>query len=71
MHKVLVNRLGGLSLPGKSVIRLSDRPNITTAVYNNTTKTDRLEQTVQIQMRQLLMELTDKHLHCLPVHVHL
>ena len=32
MHKVLVNRLGGLSLPRKSV-RLTDRPNMTLHVY--------------------------------------
>ena len=29
MHKVLVNRLGGLSLPRKSVVRLTDRPDMT------------------------------------------
>ena len=29
MHEVLVNRLGGLSLPRKSVVRLTDRPDIT------------------------------------------
>ena len=29
MHEVLVNRLGGLSLPRKSVIRLTDRPDMT------------------------------------------
>ena len=28
MHEVLVNRLGGLSLPRKSVVRLTDRPDI-------------------------------------------
>ena len=33
MHEVLVNRLGGLSLPRKSVVRLTDRPNITLDVY--------------------------------------
>ena len=33
MHKVLVNRLGGLSLPRKSVVRLTDRPDITLDVY--------------------------------------
>ena len=33
MHKVLVNRLGGLSLPRKSVVRLSDRPDMTLDVY--------------------------------------
>ena len=33
MHEVLVNRLGGLSLPTKSVVRLTDRPNMTLDVY--------------------------------------
>ena len=29
MHEVLVNRLGGLSLPRKSVVRITDRPDMT------------------------------------------
>ena len=33
VHEVLVNRLGGLSLPRKSVVRLTDRPNMTLDVY--------------------------------------
>ena len=33
MHEVLVNRLGSLSLPRKSVIRLTDRPGMTLDVY--------------------------------------
>ena len=33
VHKVLVNRLGGLSLPTKSVVRLTDRPDMTLDVY--------------------------------------
>ena len=33
MHEVLVNRLGGLSLPRKSVFRLTDRPDMTLDVY--------------------------------------
>ena len=33
MHEVLVNRLGGLSLPRKSVVRLNDRPDMTLDVY--------------------------------------
>ena len=47
MHEGLVNRLGGLSLPRKSVVRLTDRPDMTLDVhrghkttiqqYNNTT----------------------------------
>ena len=33
MYEVLVNRLGGLSLPRKSVVRLPDRPDMTLDVY--------------------------------------
>ena len=33
MHEVLVNRLGGLSLPRESVGRLIDRPDMTIDVY--------------------------------------
>ena len=33
VHEVLVNRLGGLSLPRKSVVRLADRPDMTLDVY--------------------------------------
>ena len=42
MHEVLVNRLGSLSLPTKSVVRLTDHPDMTLAVYGGckTTTTD-------------------------------
>ena len=33
LHEVLVNRLRGLSLPRKSVVRLTDRPDMTLDVY--------------------------------------
>ena len=33
MHEVLVNRLGGLSLPRKSVVRITDSPDMTLDVY--------------------------------------
>ena len=33
VHEVLVNRLGGLSVPRKSVVRLTDRPDMTLDVY--------------------------------------
>ena len=33
VHEVLANRLGGLSLPRKSVVRLTDRPDMTLDVY--------------------------------------
>ena len=38
MHEVLVNRLGGLSLPRKSVVRLTDRPDMTLDVYHGRKK---------------------------------
>ena len=34
VHEVLVNRLGGLSLPRKSVVRLTDHPDMTLDVYH-------------------------------------
>ena len=34
MHEVLVNRLEGLNLPRKSVVRLTDRPDMTLDVYH-------------------------------------
>ena len=33
LHEVLVNCLGGLSLPRKNVVRLTDRPDMTLDVY--------------------------------------
>ena len=33
MQEVLINRLGGLSLPRKSVVRLTDRPDMILDVY--------------------------------------
>ena len=38
VHEVLVNRLGGLSLPKKSDVRLTDRPDITPAVHRKLVK---------------------------------
>ena len=45
VHEVLVNRLGGLSLPRKSVVRLTDRPDMTLDVYRGrkTTKQTNLK----------------------------
>ena len=48
MHEVLVNRLGGLSLPRKSVVRLTDRPDMTLDVYRGR-KTTMQQQRLQIQ----------------------
>ena len=44
MHEVLVNRLGGLSLPRKSVVRLTDRPDMTLDVYRGRKITIQQEQ---------------------------
>ena len=52
MHEVLVNRLGGLSLPRKSVVRLTDRPDMTLDVYRGRKTT--------IQYNDLIFELTTK-----------
>ena len=43
VHEVLVNRLGGLSLPRKCVVRLTDRPDMTLDVYRGR-KTTRQQQ---------------------------
>ena len=50
MHKVLVNRLGGLSLPRKSVVRLTDRPNMTLDVYRGRKTTIQQQQGAQINI---------------------
>ena len=49
MHEVLVNRLGGLSLPRKSVVRLTDRPDMTLDVYRGR------KTTIQQQQFQLFL----------------
>ena len=46
MHEVLVNRLGGLSLPRKSVVRLTDRPDMTLDNYRG------CKTTIQQQQQQ-------------------
>ena len=48
VHEVLVNRLGGLSLPRKSVVRLTDRPDMTLDVYR--------ERKTTIQQQPLIQE---------------
>ena len=51
MHEVLVNHLGGLSLPSKSVVRLTDRPGMTLDVYRGRKTT----QQQQISCRGVLL----------------
>ena len=48
MHKVLVNRLGGLSLPRKSVVRLTDRPDMTLDVYSGRKNNNATTTTIQL-----------------------
>ena len=48
VHEVLVNRLGGLSLPRKSVVRLTDRPDMTLDVYRGRKTTMQQQQQRQI-----------------------
>ena len=47
MQEVLVNRLGGLSLPRKSVVRLTDRPDMTIDVYRGRKTTIQLPMTTK------------------------
>ena len=48
VHEVLVNRLGGLSLPRKSVVRFTDRPDMTFDVYRGRKTT--IQQIVQLEI---------------------
>ena len=56
MHEVLVNRLGGLRLPRKSVARLTDRPDMTLDVYR------RRKTTMQQQQQKKL-----DHIHTIKI----
>ena len=47
VHEVLVNRLGGLSLPRKSVVRLTDRPDMTLDVYPGRKTTIQQQQSIR------------------------
>ena len=53
VHEVLVNRLGGLSLPRKSVVRLTDRPDMTLDVYRGRKTTMQQPEQVQLIYYQL------------------
>ena len=58
MQEVLVNSIGGLSLPRKSVVRITDCPDMTLDVYHGrkTTKQQQQQQTVQRQVRCCMMQ---------------
>ena len=55
MHEVLVNRLGGLSLPRKSVVRLTDRPDMTLDVYRGRKTT--IQPTNQLRKNEVVIPL--------------
>ena len=46
VHEVLVNCLGGLSLPRKSAVRLADRPDTTLDVYGGRKTTMQQQQSI-------------------------
>ena len=48
MHDVLVNCFGGLSLPRKSVVRLTDRPDMTLDVYHGRKTTTQEQQQIKV-----------------------
>ena len=47
LHEILVNHLGGLGLPRKSVVRLTDRPDMTLDVYRGRKTTTQQQQLSQ------------------------
>ena len=52
--EILVNRLGGLSLPRKSVVRLTDRPDTTLDVYCGRKTTTQQQQPRLRELSQLV-----------------
>ena len=60
MHEVLVNRSGGLSLPRKSVVRLTDRPDMTLDVYRGRKTTIQQQQSEARDMVPYLLPLSSQ-----------
>ena len=58
VHEVLVNRLGGLSLPRKSVVSLTDRPDMTLDVYRGHKTTIQQQQPVTFDPWQATDQLS-------------
>ena len=59
MHEVLVNRLGGLSLPRKSAGRLTDRPDMTLDVYRGRKTTMQRKNTTGYGVHRLITFIND------------
>ena len=62
MHEVLVNGLGGLSLPRKNVVRLTDRPDMTLDV-NRGRKTTIQQQQISSIVILVVMLVDDQGCH--------
>ena len=58
MLEVLVNRLGGLSLPRKSVVRLTDRPDMTLDVYRGRKTTIQQQQQVMPEYMYMYLDVS-------------
>ena len=56
MHKALVKRLGGLSLPRKSVVRFTDRPDMALDVYRGRKTTKQQQQQKQLFGEDVVVE---------------
>ena len=54
VHRILVNRLGGLSLPRKSVVRLTGCPNMTLDVYRGRKTTMQQQQQLKCESVRVL-----------------
>ena len=59
VHEVLVNRLGGLSLSRKSVVRLTDRPDMTLDVDRGRKTTIQQQQQENLVMYNTPVNLRD------------
>ena len=58
VHEVPVNRLGRLSLPRKSVVRLTDRPDMTLDVYRGRKATlQQQQQNLSVLVREWVWDL--------------
>ena len=72
VHEVLVNRLGGLSLPRKSMVRLTDRPDMTIYVYRGrkaiTQQQQQQHQKGKARKRNLLSKSWQKY-ECTSVYI--
>ena len=56
VHEVLVNRLGGLSQPRKSVVRLTYRPDMTLDVYRGRKTTTQQQKSSRLLLTHIQLE---------------